>query len=64
MNKETLGLILLALLLVAGMLLTLLVGSHRSRHGYGQAPVVTPKALPIALYGSPVRTGYPFLLQA
>ncbi len=54
MNRENLLLLILALLLLAGMICTLLLGGNRSRHGYGLSEPARPDG---GAYGTPVRTG-------
>ncbi len=43
MNREKIWLLLLAALLLAAMLFTVLRGGAKSRHGYGDAPDPSPR---------------------
>ena len=64
MNKDTLLLLLLALILLAGMLYTLLAGDTKSRHGYGlQNPAISSPRI-TSNQGRPFNTGNPFFPQA
>jgi len=53
--RDNLGWILLLCALLLAMLLTLLFGGSRSRHGYG---LISPRQ------GSPLSTGSPYICQA
>ncbi len=45
MKKSDLLLIILAVALVVGMILTAILGKERSRHGYGSIPVIVSDLL-------------------
>jgi hypothetical protein len=67
MKKDWLILLILIALLLLGMLLTLLGGGERSRHGYGQRHLpgaTSPESRSATAAHFPLCTGYPLNCQA